>query len=133
MSQSSRKALLEDDSEEMTKAMDRLCLALALLTNLLQELDTLAYSMEDISEYRKLHPLCQAKSLRVRLIVFSVSCPRKAACLHSCQCENAITSVAALVNMYIALLKLDGDESVCHLEKFGVNIELIYCLFVVDS
>lgn len=45
-----KKTLLDEDQEEATKAMDRLCLALALLTNLLQEFDTLGVSMQDISE-----------------------------------------------------------------------------------
>ena len=50
MSQSAKKTVLDEDQKETTKAMDRLCLVLALLTNLLQELDTLVPSMRDISE-----------------------------------------------------------------------------------
>ena len=54
MSGTAKKVAL-DEEEESTKAMDRLCLALALLTNLLQEVDSLALSMQEISEQSLRH------------------------------------------------------------------------------
>ena len=54
MSLSTKKVILDEDTEGNAKAMDRLCLALALLTNLLQELSTMAFTLQEISEFNLL-------------------------------------------------------------------------------
>ncbi|KAL5477004.1 hypothetical protein ACEPAI_3191 [Sanghuangporus weigelae] len=90
---STKKRALDSATQDVaTSAMDRLCLALALLTNLLQERDNLAYSLQNMM----LDSLCEGRRT----------------CLVGCRCANSISAVSGLVNIYISFLKDEDDDMV---------------------
>lgn len=106
---SSKKSAAEPSSRDTaTSAMDRLCLALALLTNLLQERDNLAYSLQNMSTSNRLHQEKIAYS-PISHIVLDPSCEGRGTCLLSCRCVNSISAISGLVNIYISFLKDEDD------------------------
>ncbi|KAL5521823.1 hypothetical protein ACEPAF_2571 [Sanghuangporus sanghuang] len=86
-----KKILVDSSTQEVAiSAMDRLCLALALLTNLLQEEDNLAYSLQNM--------------------VLDPSCEGRRTCLLGCRCANSISAISGLVNIYVSFLKGEDDD-----------------------
>ncbi|KAH8110316.1 hypothetical protein DFH11DRAFT_799969 [Phellopilus nigrolimitatus] len=86
------KKIASDSNEEdgFVRSMDCLCLALALLTNLVQ-------ARRDMAS-------------RLQILMFDTSCEGQKGCLLGCQCTNGINTISGIVNVYISLLKNEDDD-----------------------
>ncbi|KAI0053231.1 hypothetical protein FA95DRAFT_1482207 [Auriscalpium vulgare] len=84
------EGIIDDDTDQQAKAFDRLCLALGLLTNLVQ--------VDDDAK-----DLCRATRL-------SPSCPGSRSCFRTCRCTSRINALDALVGVYLHYRKSDADH-----------------------
>lgn len=85
----------EESSERSARAFDRLCLALGLLTNLVQ----VDEDAKDICRETKLDP----------------SCPALRQCAYACSCPNAVTVLECLALVYERHLRLEDDDPGTHI------------------
>ncbi|KAI5119384.1 hypothetical protein M0805_001058 [Coniferiporia weirii] len=79
-----------DNEDALDHSMDLLCLALALLTNLVQERKEVASALQSLS--------------------FDPSCQGHKSCLLGCRCTMAVSAISGLVDIYITLSRDDSDE-----------------------
>lgn len=97
----------EETSERSARAFDRLCLALGLLTNLVQVNE----DAKDICRETKLDP----------------SCPALRQCAYACSCLKAVTVLECLALVYERYLRLEDDDPGTHIIRghFAVLFGLI--------
>lgn len=81
---------IDEAGEGAAQALDRQCLALGLLTNLVQE--------EESSKH-----LCRETKL-------DPSCPAFRQCAYACTCPNAISILECLASVYEQYLRIEDDE-----------------------
>ncbi|KAI9511640.1 hypothetical protein F5148DRAFT_1317045 [Russula earlei] len=81
---------IDESGEPGAQAFDRLCLALGLLTNLVQ----VDEKSKDLCRETKLDP----------------SCPALRHCAYMCSCSNAITVLECLVSLYEQYLRAEVDD-----------------------
>ncbi|KAF8271870.1 hypothetical protein EI94DRAFT_1719682 [Lactarius quietus] len=85
----------EETSDRSARAFDRLCLALGLLTNLVQ----VDEDAKDICRETKLDPLC----------------PALRQCAYACSCLKAVTVLECLTLVYERHLELEDDDPGIHI------------------
>ncbi len=97
----------EEAGERDVQAFDRLCLALGLLTNLVQ------VNEESKDLCRETSAPCSLLSAFVPLIFSSEldpSCPALRQCVYGCSCPNAVNVPHCLVSVYEQHLRTEDDD-----------------------
>ena len=97
---------IDEAGEGGVQALDRQCLALGLLTNLVQEEESSKHLCRETSEF------CTPVSLFVayRFSELDPSCPALRQCAYACTCPNAISILECLVSVYEQHLRIEDDD-----------------------
>lgn len=99
--------MIEEAGEGGAQAFDRQCLALGLLTNLVQEEEVSKHLCRETSAFRSL------ASVLVPLRFFSEldpSCTALRQCAYACSCPNAIGVLECLASVYEQHLRVEDDD-----------------------
>lgn len=97
----------EEASERDAQAFDRLCLALGLLTNLVQ------VDEESKNLCRETSAFCLLVSVFVPLSNFpelDPLCPARRRCAYACSCPNAVGVLECLGSVYEQYLRIEDDD-----------------------
>ncbi|KAI0251927.1 hypothetical protein BJV78DRAFT_1207765 [Lactifluus subvellereus] len=103
--------MTEEIGERDAQAFDRLCLALGLLTNLVQVDKT----SKDLCRETKLDP----------------SCPAHRQCAYACSCPNAVSFLECLVSVYEQHHRLEDDDPGTHIIRG--HLAVLFGLLMRDS
>ena len=96
-----------DEAGGGAQALDRQCLALGLLTNLVQEEESSKHLCRETSAF------CLFPSIRLDPYSSSEldpSCPAFRQCAYACTCPNAISILECLASVYEQYLRIDDDD-----------------------
>jgi len=97
---------IDEAGEGRAQALDRQCLALGLLTNLVQE--------EESSKHlcRKTSAFCSLVSVFVpySFTELDPSCPALRQCAYACTCPNATSVLECLASVYEHYLRIEDDD-----------------------
>ncbi len=97
---------IDEAGEGGPQAFDRQCLALGLLTNLVQEEESSKHFCRETSGY------CSLVSVFVPYSVSELdpSCPALRRCAYACTCPNAINVLECLASVYEQHLRVEDDD-----------------------
>ena len=97
---------IDEAGEGGVQALDRQCLALGLLTNLVQEEESSKHLCRETSEF------CSLVSVFVpySLSELDPSCPALRQCAYACSCPNAIGVLECLASVYEQHLRIEDDD-----------------------
>ncbi|KAJ8523254.1 hypothetical protein ONZ45_g280 [Pleurotus djamor] len=96
-----------------SQASDRLCLALALLTNLVQGYD----GVKDVFGFLYLEPDCKLKR----------------SCVRSCSCPNSVSSLNILSNLYVDYLKPESSSRSLGTEYLSGHLSILLGMLMQRS
>lgn len=101
---------IDEEGGGGAQALDRQCLALGLLTNLVQEEESSKHFCRETSEFCfPLHPVF-VPYLFIFLSELDSSCPALRQCAYACTCPNAISILECLASIYEQHLRIDDDD-----------------------
>ena len=101
----------EEEDNVQSRHLDLLCLALALLTNLLQGVKSLPRKLKKISSYDVVRFGVSSCLPTAR----SLSCARDRACFHSCRCPDPVDFSSNLASIFSSL------------QGFDTNVRIFLC------
>ena len=109
----------DEDLDRDAQAFDRLCLALGLLTNLVQADDEAKDICRKTSKPSSSHYI--PGIVLISSIELSPTCPSKRACAKTCQCSDRISAIECLVRAHVqhdsADTEVDADGPSKHLVR----------------
>lgn len=104
----SRKHVTDEEDDNDAQVLDRLCLALGLLTNMVQALES---AKDKIRKTRKIHITTQSDYCLHNYIGIDPTCSGKRNCLQACRCLRHVTALDCLARVYTQQSsgRADGD------------------------
>jgi hypothetical protein len=97
---------IDEAGEGVAQALDRQCLALGLLTNLVQGEESSKHLCRETSAF------CSLVSVFVPYSFSELdpSCPAPRQCAYACTCPNAISVLGCLASVYEQYLRIEDDD-----------------------